>query len=66
MWKTTFQLDGVIRGHHVYKFVWTPIIGETLLLTPDEGNIHDIYAVGMDKNAATLYMLAMHLENCLK
>ena len=28
----SFTFEGVIRGHHVYKFVWTPFIGEILLL----------------------------------
>ena len=36
----------------MYKSVWTPFIGETLSLTPDDGNEHHIYAVGVVKDAA--------------
>ena len=31
----------IIRGHHVYKSVWTPAIGETLPLGADNGNEKD-------------------------
>ena len=26
-----FSTESVIRGHHVYKDVWTPVIGEELI-----------------------------------
>ena len=48
----SFQLESVIRGHHVYKSVWIPFIGETLSQMPDDGNEHHIYAVGVVKDAA--------------
>ena len=35
--------DIVIRGHHVYKEVWTPIIGEVLQYEKEKGNSHDLY-----------------------
>lgn len=46
----TFDYDSVIRGHHIYKSIWTPVVGETLSLTLDSGNEHDIYAVGLVKD----------------
>jgi len=39
----------VIRGHHVYKAAWSPIIGESLACRKDdlkEAKEHDEYAVG--------------------
>ena len=41
--------DTVIRGHHVYKEIWTPSIGEVLRCEKEEGNSHDLYAVAMKK-----------------
>ena len=41
--------DTVIRGHHVYKEVWTPIIGEVLHCEKEEGNSHDLYTVAVKK-----------------
>ena len=38
-----------MRGHHVYKFVWTPVIGEELYLEPKESSEHDEYAVVVRK-----------------
>ena len=43
------SIDTVIRGHHVYKDVWTPIIGEVLQCEKEEGNSHDLYAVAVKK-----------------
>ena len=35
--------DSVVRGHHVYKTVWTPVIGGELNLEREESNEHDEY-----------------------
>ena len=35
--------DTVIRGHHVYKEVWTPITREVLQYEKEKGNSHDLY-----------------------
>lgn len=48
----TYAIDihSVIRGHHVYKDIWKPIIGEKLICKPDkreEAKIFDDYAVGI-------------------
>ena len=46
-----YSLDSVIRGHHIYKSLWTPFIGETLELKCEEPeNVHDRYSVCVMKN----------------
>ena len=40
----------VIRGHHVYKSVWTPEVGKELSLVTEDGNEHDKYAVAVIKD----------------
>ena len=42
---TTYGKSSVIRGHHVYKAIWTPIVGENLSLQLEEENEHDNHAV---------------------
>ena len=44
-----FTIDSVIRGHHVYKEIWTPFVGEELTLTQENGNCHDRYAITVEK-----------------
>ena len=39
----------IVRGHHVYKSVWTPYIGEVLPVQEELGNEHDSYAVSVQK-----------------
>ena len=40
-------LEGVVRGHHVYKATWTPTVGEISILAVRQqpGNDHDRHAV---------------------
>ena len=39
--------DSCVRGYHVYKDLWNPCIGDTLLAKPEFGNLHDPYAVAV-------------------
>ena len=45
--------DSVVRGHHVYKSVWAPVIDEKLNLEREELNKHE-YAVAVRKNGETV------------
>ena len=43
------EFPSVMRGHHVYKAAWSPVIGESLACRNDdrkEAKEHDEYAVG--------------------
>jgi hypothetical protein len=35
---TMLRVDSVVRGHHVDKSIWTPVIGEELSVEPENGN----------------------------
>ena len=41
--------DSVVRGHHVFKSVWTPSLGEALSVKEEQDNEHDIFAVSVEK-----------------
>ena len=43
--RKTFQKNSDITGHHVYKYVRTPFIGESLSVEQEEGNNSDKYTV---------------------
>lgn len=55
------HVDSVVRGHHVYKSIWTPVLGEELLVEQEHGNEHDRYAVSVKKND----MIVGHLPRSL-
>ena len=40
-----YEKASVIHGHHVYKAVWTPVIGEELAVKPEVDNEHDDHAI---------------------
>ncbi len=45
-----FCLESVVRGHHVYKRVWTPVVGEQLPVGVEEDNGNDPRAVAVRKS----------------
>ena len=51
MMATSFRIESAVRGHHVFKRVWTPHTGETLLLTAEYGNTVDRFAVAVVKDS---------------
>jgi len=36
-----------VKGHHVYKEVWTPVLGKELAVNKEEDNGYDCYAVSI-------------------
>ncbi len=50
----SFILESVVRGHHVYKEVWTPLVGEELDLEREHGNSYDHYATTVKKGAVVV------------
>ena len=46
--------ESVIRGHHVFKVVWTPRVGEILRIGKEAGNTHDRRVVAVLKAAGTI------------
>ena len=47
----SLEKESVVRGHHIYKVVWTPTIREELLLEAEDDNEHDRYAVCVVKRS---------------
>ena len=45
-------VESVIRGHHIYKSIWNPIIGEDLEVCREPENVHDHRAVNIKKSRA--------------
>ncbi len=45
-----FVVKCSVRGHHVYKRIWTPRVGERLETFCEEDNEHDKYAVAAHRN----------------
>ena len=46
---STAEFDSYIRGYHVYQVVWTPVVGEMLLLKQEPTNTMDVSAVAVCK-----------------
>ena len=34
-------LESCVRGHHIYKAVWSPFVGEELVCLKEDNNSHD-------------------------
>ena len=47
-------LESVIRGRHIYKQIWRPLVKEILTLEREEDNNHDKFVVSLLKDATVL------------
>ena len=43
----TYSFKSVIRGHHAFKSISSPFVGETLAVKQEKGNRHDRFAVAV-------------------
>ena len=50
----TFQVESCVRGHHTYKDVWSPSLGEVLHSTREIENTKDRYAVAVVRRSTVL------------
>ena len=51
---TSFRIESTVHGHHVYKALWSPYIGEELPDQCEVNNIHDDFAVAVLMNSNTV------------
>ena len=48
------SIESSVRGHHVYKDCWTPVIGQTLSTMQEEGNPKARFAVAVTHDDRTV------------
>ena len=44
---STFTIEAMVRGYHVYQSVWSPTAGEQLPCRKENGNIQDPFSVAI-------------------
>ena len=49
-----FRIQSTVRGHHIYKEVWCPHVGEELPVHCESDNDHDPFVVAMLKDDTTV------------
>ena len=60
-----YKVESVVCGHHVYKHMWTPYLGERLSLCVDVENAHDYCAVSVMKDGEMVDHILRHLLRAL-
>ena len=58
------EFTGPIRGHHIYKDTWSPVVGEQLHCKPDpreEALTYDKHALGLYKHVDSKDILVGHV-----
>ena len=57
------EMDSMVHGHHVYKSVWSPVVGEQLVLEKEPANPHDEFAVAVIKDSQIVgHILKKYLQ----
>ena len=47
---SSFEVEAVVQGYHVYKEIWTPSIGEELIFAREPAKPRDPFAVAVVKS----------------
>ena len=50
----TYEVRSCVRGHHVFKSVWNPIIGQQLVCKRETNNPTDVYAVAVMRGSTVV------------
>ena len=50
----SYTLNSCVRGHHVYREIWNPFVGQELDVKTEPTNPRDMYAVAIILNAHTV------------
>ena len=64
MVKDSIRVDSV-GGYHVYKEIWTPELGEVLMVCKELDNIHDGHAVCVKKDGAIVGHVLRELSSMM-
>ena len=60
-----FSVHSVVRGHHVYKKIWTSYLGEILDLRPEVGNKYDRF-ITATRAQTPIYRMPYYTTNNFK
>ena len=53
LWEDYVQ-ESAVRGFHVYKSTWTPVLSDILIAERELGNAEDPFAVALKKDGTTV------------
>ena len=59
---STYEINSIIQGHHVYKTIWTPVLSETLEVGLENNNEHDNYAVAIFRRGSIVGHLPQEIS----
>ncbi len=48
------SVDSCIRGHHIYKNIWSPTAGEELACARENSNTKDPYAIAVTRDSTVV------------
>ena len=52
--RSYFSKESIVRGHHGYKHIWVPAIGEEFSVEKEPDNLHDNFTVSTMNNDCTV------------
>jgi len=56
------SVESAIQGHHVYKSIRAPVLGEVLVCKRERHNIHDPFAVVVYKGSVIVGHVSWHIS----
>ena len=60
-----FETESCIRGFHIYKDMWSPLVGEQIRCIREDDNLRDRYAVAVVKSTPGSTEIVGHIPQCI-
>ena len=61
----SFETESCIRIFHIYKDIWSPLVGEQIRCTREDGNPQDRYAVAVVKTTPVSTEIVGHVPRSI-
>ena len=58
----SFTIESCVHGYQIYQDIWNSHVGETLSCVRERGNMNDIFAVAVQKDAKAVGHVPRHIS----
>ena len=63
--RSSFEFESFITGYFAYRDLWMPVVGEILPCEMENDNVHDAFAVAVQKEGVTIGHMPLEFSNTI-
>ena len=63
--RSSFEFESFITSYFAYRDLWTPVVGKILPCEMEKDNVHDAFAVAVQKEGVTIDHMPQEFSNTI-